>query len=321
MPERNNSPQSPPRQVRRDQRTPPREDLPETAARLCADRTPGPKARWGRWTNGGIRVSCADTLCGNGHAAVYHREGYSRPIVVCDKCAGVQKPGGAESNAAQDWIADLRSVLSTLDGGQYLTCRAATQYRNRNYATLPQTCNAGTGCQQAIDAPACPGHRWPLWGVYTVKKLLEDPTFAADFEIRQTARVYHLDGREVWRTKQVIMRRDAPRPRTWLLGACQDGEWDDLEAQERERQAAATERRHRWERERQAWIDGLMQGEMEGEQKTLRPPWWRGTGGYECRDDGIRHGSAGVSGDEIRRGRSGRCRCRSRPPRRCPRLP
>ena len=130
-------------------------------------------------------------------------------MVVCDKCAGVQKPGGAESNAAQDWIADLRSVLSTLDGGQYLTCRAATQYRNRNYATLPQTCNAGTGCQQAIDAPACPGHRWPLWGVYTVKKLLEDPTFAADFEIRQTARVYHLDGREVWRRKVVVMRRDA----------------------------------------------------------------------------------------------------------------
>ena len=116
-------------------------------------------------------------------------------MVVCEKCAGVQKPGGAESNAAQDWIADLRSVLSTLDGGQYLTWRAATQYRDRNYATLPQTCNAGTGCQQAIDAPACPGHRWPLWGVYTVKKLLEDPTFAADFEIRQTARVYHLDGR------------------------------------------------------------------------------------------------------------------------------
>ena len=240
--------------------------------------------------------------------------------MVCDKCAGVQKPGGAESNAAQDWIADLRSVLSTLDGGQYLTCRAATQYRNRNYATLPQTCNAGTGCQQAIDAPACPGHRWPLWGVYTVKKLLEDPTFAADFEIRQTARVYDLDGREVWRMKQVIMRRDAPRPRTWLLGACQDGEWDDLEAQERERQAAATERRHRWERERQAWIDGLMQGEMEGGAKTLRPPWWSGAGGYECRDYGIRHGLAGVSGDEIRRGRGGRCRCRSRPSRRCPGL-
>ena len=112
--------------------------------------------------------------------------------------------------------------------------------------------------------------------MYTVKKLLEDPTFAADFEIRQTARVYHLDGRQVWRRKQVIMRRDAPRPRTWLLGACQDGEWDDLEAQERERQAAATERRHRWERERQAWIDGLMQGEMELGAKTLRPPWWSG---------------------------------------------
>ena len=192
-------------------------------------------------------------------------------MVVCEKCAGVQKPGGAESNAAQDWIADLRSVLSTLDGGHYLTCRAATQYRNRNYATLPQTCNAGTGCQQAIDAPACPGHRWPLWGVYTVKKLLEDPTFAADFEIRQTARVYHLDGREVWGTKQIIMRRAAPRPRTWLLGGCQDGEWEDLEAQERERQAAATERRHRWERERQAWIDGLMRSEIELGQKHLDP--------------------------------------------------
>ena len=202
---------------------------------------------------------------------LHFREGYSRPIVVCDKCAGVQKPGGAESNAAQDWIADLRSVLSTLDGGQYLTWRAATQYRNRNYATLPQTCNAGTGCQQAIDAPACPGHRWPLWGVYTVKNLLEDdPTFA-DYEIRQTVRVYDLDGREVWRTKQIIMRRDAPRTRRWLLGGCQDGEWDDLEAQERERQAAATERRHRWERERQAWIDGLMQGEMEVSRKHLDP--------------------------------------------------
>ena len=114
MPDRNTSTQTPPltpRQVRRDQRTPPREDLPETAARLCAGRTPGPKARWGRWVNGGIRVSCADTLCGSGHAVVYHREGYAHPIVVCDKCAGVQQPGGSESNAAQDWIADLRSVL------------------------------------------------------------------------------------------------------------------------------------------------------------------------------------------------------------------
>ena len=83
--------------------------------------------------------------------------------------------------------------------------------------------------------------------------------------------MYHLDGREVWRTKQIIMRRAAPRPRTWLLGACQDGEWDDLEAQERERQAAATERRHRWERERQAWIDGLMRSEMEVGRKHLDP--------------------------------------------------
>ena len=56
------------------------------------------------------------------------------------------------------------------------------------------------------------------------------------------------------------------------------------------------------------------------EQKTLRPPWWRGTGGYECRDYEIRHGLAGVSGGGIRRGRSGRCRCRSRPPQRVPGL-
>ena len=204
--------------------------------------------------------------------------------MVCDKCAGVQQPGGSESNAAQDWIADLRSVLSTLDGGQYLTWRAATQYRDRHYKTLPQTCNAGTGCQQAIDAPACLAHRWPLWGVYTVKNLLEDdPTFA-DYEIRQTVRVYDLDGREVWRTKQIIMRRAAPRPRTWLLGGCQDGEWEDLETQERERQAAATERRHRWERERQAWIDGLMQGEMEVSRKHLDP---RGGQGQAVIDEGI----------------------------------
>ena len=26
-----------------------------------------------------------------------------------------------------------------------------------------------------------------------------------------------------------LMRRDAPRPRRWLLGACHDGEWEDLE--------------------------------------------------------------------------------------------
>ena len=91
--------------------------------------------------------------------------------------------------------------------------------------------------------------------MYTVKNLLQDPTFAADYEIRKTARVYDLDGQVVGRRWQVIMRKDAPKPRTWLLGACQDGEWEDLEAQERERQAAATDRRERRERERQSTID------------------------------------------------------------------
>ena len=88
---------------------------------------------------------------------------------------------------------------------------------------MPQECQKGHPPNGPCPAAA---HAWPLWGVYAIAKIIEE--CYDSFEIRTTGRVYNDQGDVVFHDRQVVVRKDAPSPRTWQLSHCMDDEINEI---------------------------------------------------------------------------------------------
>ena len=103
----------------------------------------------------------------------------------------------------------------------YISLKALRRYSHEHYATMPQECRNG----HSPNGPCPHGHAWPLWGVYAIARIIQD--CYPDFEIRTTGRVYNDQG-VVFHDRQVVVRKDAPSPRTWQLSHCMDDEINEI---------------------------------------------------------------------------------------------
>ena len=199
----------------------PHPKLADAVQEWCRGHSPAPGKpnRWGQPVGGdGIRTRCPH--CGGYAAAAYWKPDYQQPTVVCPSCSPFGRP--IKSNSGYQLRGDVGKLLGELQGGQFFSLKALRQHSHENYATMPQECQKG----HPPNGPCPHGHAWPLWGVYAIARIIQD--CYPDFEIRTTGRVYNDQGDVIFHDRQVVVRKDAPSPRTWQLSHCMDDEINEI---------------------------------------------------------------------------------------------